>query len=312
MNILISAANSDISTAIARIMQLNYPEASLVGVAPDGLWPGNHFYKNIESVPFIGPDNEYIIRINNIIKKYDIDLFIPISEKELAFFASPDAPKVDVDMLINPKEVIETCLDKYKTYLWLKEIGISVPETYLFNDQKSFEWPVVVKPRKSAGSKNIFTAKNKIFLNAIRQEYSDIIDQYIIQRQISDATQEYTCALWRQKNDFRFLILHRKLQGGLTSEAKVVRNISIEDTLNKIQKNIFGDFFINVQLRLENGVPYVFEINPRFSSTVIMRHKIGFQDLVWSINAKLHLSISSYSGTKTGTQIYRLSDELIV
>ena len=27
----------------------------------------------------------------------------------------------------------------------------------------------------------------------------------------------------------------------------------------------------------------VFEINPRFSSTVGMRHKVGFSDLIWSI-----------------------------
>ena len=27
----------------------------------------------------------------------------------------------------------------------------------------------------------------------------------------------------------------------------------------------------------------IFEINPRFSSTAFMRHKLGFMDVIWSI-----------------------------
>jgi len=40
---------------------------------------------------------------------------------------------------------------------------------------------------------------------------------------------------------------------------------------------------MNVQLRLTEQGPRVFEINPRFSSTVLMRHRIGFSDVLWSI-----------------------------
>ena len=29
--------------------------------------------------------------------------------------------------------------------------------------------------------------------------------------------------------------------------------------------------------------PMIFEINPRFSSTVYMRHKLGFTDVIWSL-----------------------------
>jgi carbamoyl-phosphate synthase large subunit len=28
----------------------------------------------------------------------------------------------------------------------------------------------------------------------------------------------------------------------------------------------------------------VFEINPRFSSTVLMRHRLGFSDVLWAID----------------------------
>ena len=40
---------------------------------------------------------------------------------------------------------------------------------------------------------------------------------------------------------------------------------------------------MNIQLRLTDKGPRVFEINPRFSSTVLMRHRIGFSDVLWAL-----------------------------
>jgi len=41
---------------------------------------------------------------------------------------------------------------------------------------------------------------------------------------------------------------------------------------------------MNVQLRLTDVGPRVFEINPRFSSTVLMRHRMGFTDVLWMLD----------------------------
>ena len=41
---------------------------------------------------------------------------------------------------------------------------------------------------------------------------------------------------------------------------------------------------MNVQMRLTEKGPRVFEINPRFSSTVLMRHRLGFSDVLWAID----------------------------
>ena len=40
---------------------------------------------------------------------------------------------------------------------------------------------------------------------------------------------------------------------------------------------------INIQLKILKGVPKIFEINPRLSSTVYMRHELGFNDLVYGL-----------------------------
>lgn len=313
MKILISAANSDISISIARILRMIYPHSMVIGIAPDGAWPGKNFYDVMKDIPFISDKENYLNNLNYIMDEYKIDLFIPISEKEIGLLSTLEIFQENKNVLINSKSLVDVCLDKFKTYLWLKEINVPVPESHLATEEEiSLNDPAIAKLRKSAGSKNIFSIKDQASLTYFRQEYADELDNYIIQRKISDINQEYTCALWRHDNDFRYLILHRKLQGGLTGEAQVVENANIENALNKIQKNIEGDFFINVQLRLENEIPYVFEINPRFSSTLMMRHLIGFQDLAWTIKVKLNLNVPLYSKVRSGTRIYRLAQELVV
>jgi carbamoyl-phosphate synthase large subunit len=69
---------------------------------------------------------------------------------------------------------------------------------------------------------------------------------------------------------------------------------------------------LNVQLRLRGGIPYVFEINPRFSSTLMMRHKIGFQDFIWTLDYLTTQDKPPAWHIPEGHYIYRVSDEVIV
>ena len=49
---------------------------------------------------------------------------------------------------------------------------------------------------------------------------------------------------------------------------------------------------MNIQLRLTDKGPRVFEINPRFSSTVLMRHRLGYTDVLWALDEAEGKSIS--------------------
>ena len=55
----------------------------------------------------------------------------------------------------------------------------------------------------------------------------------------------------------------------------------------------------------------VFEINPRFSSTVLFRHLLGFKDVIWAIEAQMNNSIESYSPPSVNTKFYKGFSEYI-
>ena len=53
----------------------------------------------------------------------------------------------------------------------------------------------------------------------------------------------------------------------------------------------------------------IFEINPRFSSTVLFRHLMGFEDVLWSIQDKLGLSVEPYYINHSISKFYKAFSE---
>jgi carbamoyl-phosphate synthase large subunit len=58
--------------------------------------------------------------------------------------------------------------------------------------------------------------------------------------------------------------------------------------------------------------PVVFEINPRFSSTVMFRHKLGFPDFVWSLQERAGREPGPFAAPPQGIKFYRTSAEVFL
>ena len=69
---------------------------------------------------------------------------------------------------------------------------------------------------------------------------------------------------------------------------------------------------MNIQLRMTEQGPMLFEINPRLSSTLVFRDMLGFSDLQWWIYSQLDQEIPKYHKPKAGTLFYRGIAEYII
>src|SRR3546814_16519316 len=82
---------------------------------------------------------------------------------------------------------------------------------------------------------------------------------------------------------------------------------SIESLCATVARALDLSGSINIQLRLGSRGPMIFEINPRFSSTVVFRHRLGFSDLLWSLQEQILGKKMPYSLSYTiGTKAYRV------
>lgn len=306
--ILVTGANGDIANAIGRLLKSAYPGSTLFGADLGNKWPGQNVFLEMHTLPR-ADDPTYIDALLGLAKNLHISCIIPCTEPELHKLISEWDKVCQLPLLMNEQEVIDTGLDKVKTMKWLNSIGIGTPLTTLLADAKEKDLPLFIKPRSGSGSRNLQVIHTAEHLTLYKKENNnlDLISQKLLEPHLG----EYTCALFKYKDDVRTLIMRRWLSGGLTSRMIVENVPEIEKALHTIADSLPNIAVINVQLRLTDSGPLVFEINPRLSSTVMMRHKIGFKDLEWWLDVLNDKAPASFD-PPIGYRVYRTYDELVV
>ena len=135
--------------------------------------------------------------------------------------------------------------------------------------------------------------------------------KWIAQEFLNYKYDEYTCAVIKLDNFEDVLILKRKLNKGYTYYAELVDNMKLKNILLNLAQKIKLCGSINIQLKINKQRFAIFEINPRLSSTVMMRNKIGFTDCIWWINYFLKKKIKR-SNIKKNVKIVKFFDEKII
>jgi carbamoyl-phosphate synthase large subunit len=278
-SVLITGCAGDIGLGIARIIRdLPWIE-KIYGCDINDQIPVSYFYDGFRKIPKV-KDPNYLESIATMNNEFKFQLIIPSSEPELRFFSRNKITDINgVPLLIPSFEIMNLGFDKLRTSLYLKENGYPFPWVAEVSNSYPVEFPCIVKSRYGSGSKTI-NIVHKESLEYFKKNYPE----YIFQELLLPNSEEYTCGVFRTKNgETRTIIFKRVLVGGRTGYAEVVKNAEIENLLLKIAEDIKFHGSINIQLRLTEKGPIIFEINPRFSSTVVFRHKLGFEDVKWAI-----------------------------
>lgn len=182
-----------------------------------------------------------------------------------------------IKVMINDSFVIDVFMDKYKTVQYLNKLsGIAVPETYEYEDFQEDGKKYIVKLKQSCGSKflEIITEKKELEKFCIDKK------KCVIQEYLEDA-EEYTAGVFSDGEKISTIVFKRKLTHGYSSFVELVQGDSIEKEAAIIARNIHLKGYINIQYRKYHDRNYIFEINPRISGTVVFRHMLGFEDVIW-------------------------------
>ena len=115
-------------------------------------------------IPLLVPDiynSNYISALKKIIKEYDVNAIISLNDLELPILAKhkSELEETGAKVLVSNLETIETTFDKWKTFKFIKSIGLKTPKTYLTLDdalealeKKELHFPLVLKPRWGSAS----------------------------------------------------------------------------------------------------------------------------------------------------------------
>ncbi len=231
---------------------------------------------------------DYIESILKIARNEDMDAIYIGSDEELLVIGNSKKrieSESKAKVLSSPIDVLTTARDKWKTFLFLKENNLPVAESALPADDekfvKEFGYPIVVKPREGYGSLYFYLVRCK---SEMQQAISNIQKagwHAVLQEYLNENNTEYTSGVTIDrfgKYVMSSVAIQKTLKNGQTYKAfiddyKEVRRSSEEAALKLGARGA-----INIQAKLLENRPKIFEINPRFSATCPMRSVAGINE----------------------------------
>ena len=231
-------------------------------------------------------DPAYMDKLVSLCEDEKIDIAFIGSEPELRFLTN----HLDVVenytrtcFVISAPEIMTACMDKWQMTELLTRHGFLCPETTLASDEhgvkalvNKFGFPLFLKPRRASGSKGTVLVRNQHELKFFQQYLEDAV----VQEWLPEEKEEYTVGIYvdRKGRVVGSIVSKRELTAGLTYRAIFADYPEISDYCEKVAGKLRPLGPCNFQLRRHKGCLSIFEINPRCSSTTIMRAVMGFNE----------------------------------
>lgn len=304
--ILVTGIGGDIGQSVIKCLKEIKCSIDIIGCDIERYAAARKVVDRFFEAPRTTEEQEYFDFIQKLIKDEGINYILPTSEVEIEFYNRHRDCFDNAVIFINKSEIVKTFLDKYETANFLKNNNFPYPTTYLITDyNKEMSFPVLLKKRKGWGAKGLIIINDGDELEFHKKRTDDAIIQEII----GTPDEEYTVSVFSTGKDTYSIAFKRCLgYGSLTKVAQLICDDEINDLAEKIAKAIALEGSINIQLRKTNKHYIPFEINPRFSSTVYIRHCFGFEDVKWWINLKEGRDIEYVPRYKGGVAVRTIGE----
>lgn len=290
--ILVTGAGAILGQGILRCLRFSKEHHYIITADPDVRSPGHALSDKSYAIPLAKYKEEYLVAIENIIKKEKINVLFIGTDVELMLLATNKnllETKFPVKIIVSSERVIEIASDKFLTSMYLKDNGFAYPISALTTDidgiiklKKQCSYPYIAKPVDGARSVGIKIINNDADLEYICSYKNNLV----VQEMLSDEEGEFTSGCIVIDGKCKSIVsLRRDLRDGNTYRAYRDCNTSkFDDTIKQIAEslNIYGPS--NFQYRIKNGQPVVFEINSRFSGTTPIRYMFGFNEVEALLN----------------------------
>jgi carbamoyl-phosphate synthase large subunit len=275
IRVAITGAGGDVAVGTIKALELSGLDLEFYLMCIDHNSAWLYRYPNRTIAPRAESPN-YIDFLVRYILEHQIDVLIPTVDSEIGIVSSVAQlifEKTGCRVFVNSLDSTKITQDKWATYKFLEKNNFSTPITFLFNDEfKSgqLNFPVIVKPRRGAGSKGI-----QIINTAGELKNLELSEELIVQEYLEEGYEELTCGVYRSGGGRTIgtAIFKRKLLNGSTQYAERFIDIKIEEQLFLLAE-LLQTRYLNVQAKFDGKNLFIFELNGRLSGTTAIVAKV--------------------------------------
>jgi carbamoyl-phosphate synthase large subunit len=234
----------------------------------------------VQAVPAASED--YLPFIKRVVAEKKIDLIIPGIEPDLYALWAHRA-EVPTRVVLNTDRAIELSRSKLETARFFADQPFAIPTLHsvAYTEVVSrLGLPFILKLASSHASKGL-----QLITNALEFEWYVSragVGRCVYQPRIGTDDEEYTVAAFGDgKGGYVDSIILRRLLGQDGSTAKawyVADDAAIRSTVDTVFRMLSPVGPTNVQVRKQDGIAYLLEINPRISSACSIRTHMGYNE----------------------------------
>jgi carbamoyl-phosphate synthase large subunit len=277
--LLITAIGGDIAQSVARLARAALPESRIVGTDMHREHGGALLVDRFVQLPG-ATSADYVQALTALVREERVDCIVPMAEAELVVLLPLIEGRALATWVTPGASVVRAGVDKLETARALAALGIPTPWTIPVSEPPR-AFPCILKNRFGSGSRAVFRVADREDAAYLAARHP----QAVYQELLEPDEREVTCAVYRTADGrVATLQLRRRLMGGFTGWAEVIDEPAVTAMCARAAAGLDLRGSMNVQLRLTAAGPRIFEINPRFSSTVLMRSAIGYTDVAWALH----------------------------
>jgi carbamoyl-phosphate synthase large subunit len=242
--------------------------------------------------------SRYLDAMLGVCREYDVALLLSLHDLEAPILSRNKSSfeSIGTTVVVSSPAVIDTCLDKYKSYEFCMAAGLMTPRTYL--DRAAAEeaiaagevtFPLVIKPRYGLGSAHVQFCDDARELRFFYEYLSRHVpapeiagcdgrsaSRLIVQERIegdeygldvvNDLSARYAACFVKRKFTMR---------GGETDEAETVQDSTLEALGRRIAEALGHVGALDTDVLVKGDVAYLLEMNPRFGGGYPFSHAAG-------------------------------------
>ncbi|MBI2010386.1 MAG: ATP-grasp domain-containing protein [Candidatus Chisholmbacteria bacterium] len=304
-NILITCAGGSAPLYLANVLKRKY-NVFLVDASPN--IAAAKLNLPFAQVPF-GNSPKYFAVLNSLVQKWHIDCIVPGADEELLKVSRLCQFFPHLSAVIPTPEFIVTCLNKKSTMQLLANNKISFLSPFR---RYQIHYPAIVKPIYGRGSRQVHKITTPRELTGYLKLYNQKFNQILVHPYIGGT--EYTVSVIVNNLNELIGIVPKKviIKQGITLAAVTEKNELINQACKKIVFTLKPQGPFNVQLKVYRRKVYIFEINPRLSTTSVLTDKAFGNEIELYLKYFNQTKIINPPHLKPGVYLYRYYENVFV